>query len=840
MASEHPGTTRPLDLLAGAAWECASSPPGVVVDPQDLEGADLDWLPAEVPGTVAGAVRRVGHASVDEVDFDGSDWWFRTRVTVPPEAGDGTWLLDVGGVATISDIWMDGHHLGHSDSMFSAHQYWIERPRSGGHLVIRCGALTPILEERRPRPRWKSSLLAHPNLRWLRTSLLGRQVGWSPSPPIVGPWRPIRLVRGADTVVVDRQVRVSCFDDADGRTTGVVSVELALAPGVVAPAGGGATLIVAGQHVPLIVVEHDGQNVLAGTATVEGVERWWPNGYGPQPLYDVQAAVAGVIVDLGQVGFRTIEVDQSDGAFTLAVNGTQVFCRGACWFPIDPVGLQRTDEELDAVVSEAAAAGWTMVRIPGGTAYEDERFFERCDVHGLLVWQDLMSAQAALPDDEVFITDLVAEAVSVASMAAAHPCLAVLCGGQQIEEQAAMQGLGADRWRSAVLEDVLPSALGDVAPGIPWVTSSPSGGDLPFRSNVGVSHFAAVGPLLRPLTDIRLATPRFASEGISFAIPPEPATVEETYGGAEAALAHPTWRMGAHRDAFADFDMVDVTDHYVQLLFDEDPHTLKRTDPERYLDLSRAVGVEVVEHAIADWRRPDSACSGALAIARNDLRPGPGWGLVDHAGRPKANWYALARVAAPVAVLCIDEGINGLVIHVVNDTGHSLEGVLDLALHTAAHRTESGSMPISVPARGSQAVLADALFDGFRDLTYAFRFGPRALEVVTAELTDRDGTLRAQGAYLPGGPARPVDSDLGLQVNVERDDEGLWLLTVSTQRFAQRVQVRVPGFGASDSWFHLAPGTSRTVQLVPDSNHGRSPAGSVMALNGSEAATVSA
>jgi beta-mannosidase len=44
-------------------------------------------------------------------------------------------------------------------------------------------------------------------------------------------------------------------------------------------------------------------------------------------------------VEVGRVGFRTVEVDRTDGAFRMAVNGVEVFCRGACWWPVDPVGF---------------------------------------------------------------------------------------------------------------------------------------------------------------------------------------------------------------------------------------------------------------------------------------------------------------------------------------------------------------------------------------------------------------------------------------------------------------------------------------------------------------------
>ena len=42
---------------------------------------------------------------------------------------------------------------------------------------------------RRPRPRWRAPMVEHQQLRWFRTTLLGRTPGWSPPAAPVGPWR---------------------------------------------------------------------------------------------------------------------------------------------------------------------------------------------------------------------------------------------------------------------------------------------------------------------------------------------------------------------------------------------------------------------------------------------------------------------------------------------------------------------------------------------------------------------------------------------------------------------------------------------------------------------------
>jgi hypothetical protein len=59
--------------------------------------------------------------------------------------------------------------------------------------VIAFRALDAVLAARRPRPRWKTALVAQQNLRWARTTLLGRLPGWSPPVTAVGPWAPVSL-----------------------------------------------------------------------------------------------------------------------------------------------------------------------------------------------------------------------------------------------------------------------------------------------------------------------------------------------------------------------------------------------------------------------------------------------------------------------------------------------------------------------------------------------------------------------------------------------------------------------------------------------------------------------
>ena len=80
------------------------------------------------------------------------------------------------------------------------------------------------------------------------------------------------------------------------------------------------------------------------------------------------------------------------------VNGVPVQTQGANVIPPDffPV---RAEAGWNRVVEDAVAAHMNMVRVWGGAHYGDEALYDLCDEHGLLVWQDFMSACAMVPGD---------------------------------------------------------------------------------------------------------------------------------------------------------------------------------------------------------------------------------------------------------------------------------------------------------------------------------------------------------------------------------------------------------------------------------------------------------
>ncbi len=807
------------DLLLGAQWSCART------DDPDAEqpAAAARWRDAQVPGTAAGALLDDGDELALLHDYDRATWWFRCRFTATPD--DGAHLLRLGGLATLADVWLNGEHLLRSENMFTAHELRVEHLEESNELLIRFAPLAEHLARKRPRPRWRTVRISHQNLRWVRTTLLGRMSGRVATTAPVGPWRPVSMVPATAVRVHRRSLQARPAGDGTGRVVVDLEVE-----GLENEAR--AELRVGAAAHRVVLRPTDGRSALRTEVVVEDIELWWPHTHGAQPLYDVSLLLDGETHSLGRVGFRTLEVDREGGGFTFVVNGVRIFARGTNWMPPDPDRLVVEESRLRANVELLRAGHHNMVRLPGNTVYEAETFLDLLDEHGILLWQDAMFAFVDVPDDADLTASATVELRQVLGGLQGRPCVALVCGGADTEEQAAYQGVALDELSSAMATVTIPALVEELLPGTPYLVCTPGGSPMPTVVNAGVAHYFGVGPYLGDTAEIRSAGVRFSTECLPFSVPSTTLLPAAEKRAVRGLGPMPDPRHAVHRDHGRSlWDLEDVTDHYSARLFDVDVLRLRQEEPERAELLLAATAVVLYERTFSEWRRPGSSCAGALTLYGHDLRFGPGIGLVDALDRPKATWYAMRRVLRPVAVLVTDEGFNGLDVHVVNDSGDQVEGELRVDLFGNGETLmESVTVSVSVPARGGTTLGTSALFGGFRDLTWRHRFGPPSADVVSISLVV-GGAVVDDVVHLPGGLRRQVEADVGLRGTLQQEADG-WTAYVETERFAQWVSLDASGWRAEDSWFHLVPGTVREVRLHPlEPAPTRGPSGRLVALN---------
>ena len=779
-------------------WRMILTPAGAVADQAGLASFS-DAVDAPVPGTVAGALERAGRFDrTAPQPLDHLDAWYMLDLAgeIPGEA-----ILHFEGLATVAEVWWNGARVLSSDSMFVRHDLAVAL--TGGDKLALCfRALKPHLEKRGPRARWRPQMITPQGLRLVRTTLLGRMPGWCPEVHAAGPWRPVRLSRPEPATPTDVRIAARLGEDGTGRLDIRFSLE-GETPPTVECAGVVAT------------AEREGEGRFSARLSIPDVEAWWPRTHGNPVLHEVFLGVDGARRRIGRTGFRRIGIDRgADGRdFALSVNGTKVFCRGAVWTNADIVDLPGSRDRYAPLLELAAEANMNMLRIGGTMAYETPEFFALCDELGLMVWQDFQFANFDYPaNDLAFVENVRKEAAQFLDATASSPSLAILCGGSEIDQQAAMLGLPEGAWAGPLTREILPEIAAAHRPDVPYVENSPSGGPMPFAPNAGVTHYYGVGAYCRPMEDARRAGVRFAAECLAFANVPEQSTLDAHLP--VPAVHDPRWKARVPRDRGASWDFEDVRDHYLALLYDEDPARLRREDPGRYLDLSRAVVGEVVEATFGEWRRPQSTCNGALVWTFQDLLPGAGWGVVDATGLPKSVWHALRRAFRPVQVILSDEGTNGLDVHVVNDGAEERSLTLELScLRHGRQPAVSGRKDLVLAPHSAETVPATDLFGAFFDTTYAFRFGPPSHDVSVGRLIDAQGAVVAEAFHFPQGRAKAIHT-APLSAALRQDGEG-WLLDLSADRLVQSVAIEAEGFLPSDSWFHLPPGGVKSVRLAP-------------------------
>jgi beta-mannosidase len=266
-----------------------------------------------------------------------------------------------------------------------------------------------------------------------------------------------------------------------------------------------------------------------------------------------------------------------------------------------------------------------------------------------------------------------------------------------------------------------------------------------------------------------------------------------------------------------DFD--DVREHYVERLLGVRPDELRAFDPARHLTLGRAVGAEVMARTMALWRTEASSCAGALVWFLRDLWPGAGCGLVDDLGEPKSVMHALKRVQQPQLAVVEDRGLNGLVLHLVNEAEHAIDGMVEVVLYQHGEvELARQTKPVMVPARGAEQWPLTDWLDAFMDLNWTYRFGPAPVDVVVVHWTAVSGETVGRAVHFEPPQLIAFNGEPGLKAVAVRAADGSVVVDVSTRATAYGVHFDTLGWTPSDEFFHLPPGGSHRVRFTPQVN----------------------
>lgn len=210
---------------------------------------------------------------------------------------------------------------------------------------------------------------------------------------------------------------------------------------------------------------------------------WWPHGRGPATLYDVTLELRrdGRTIDTRTIrhGVRTIELDRTsvtdvdgNGEFRFIVNGEPIFILGTNWAPLDAYHSRDADR-LWAALALVEELGCNMIRCWGGNVYEQDEFFDWCDHHGVLVWQDFAMACAIYPQDAAFQEVIADEVRFVVRRLRQHPSVAIWAGDNECDEQYVWKARPRDPNSNVLTRTVIPEVLRLEDPSRPYLPSSP-------------------------------------------------------------------------------------------------------------------------------------------------------------------------------------------------------------------------------------------------------------------------------------------------------------------------------------------------------------------------------
>lgn len=813
------------DLLLEARWRLLRTQPGAAADPDDLERLRPEHfvsLPAGVPGTAASAWRdEFGEAAALALVPDDWDWWFLADFTLEPAGLDAApWALRSAGIATYATLWLNDRELGTGNGAFDALDFPASPQPGANRLAIRCRPLRSTPTPRKPRARWRSSLVADSSLRWHRTPLLGH-IPWHGTVPAIGPWAEISLAQLPPVEV--RTLRTE-FDGGIGRV--IVGLSSNTPIDVIAElAGPDGTLL---HQAPTSV---DGETSL--TLEIANPALWFPHSHG-SPVQHRFRVRSGAFQRDFDLGFRGVAVDRRADGFELSVNGQAVFARGVVWAPLDALRLGSSNDAYRQALCQLAEAGVNLIRISGTGSFEQPAFYQECDRLGIMVWQDCMLATLDPPDDAQWLSHFSSETRSWLDRLARHPSAVVVSGGNETEQQPAFWGRDAQQRSMTVLTEIVPELVGECLPAAVHVSSSPSGSGSPVKIRSGISHYFGVGAYRLPLSDARTSGVRFAAESLAFAVPPEPSSIVRHFGG--LATGQPqsvaAWATGTARDPGATWTFGDVAEHYATEFFgplakeltDDLTHEpvdaglsdepSGATSRAKELDRHRAAIQHAVAQTMVEWRRPESSCSGALVLSARDLAAGSGFGIVDVDGVPKSAWYGFKSSCAPLAVAFLGEGLNGIDLHLFNDRPEPFEGTLHLRVHGVSGAVQAqADLAVELSGHGARRWELDDVLGGFMDLDHVWQFGARQYDTIEATVRSADGAALARTVRLLGGIDRP-SRKTGLAAWFGEDDDGAFV-QLRTDHLATFVALDLPGWTPEDNYFHLPAASSRRLRCQP-------------------------
>lgn len=464
--------------LKDLAWELKGFYPYVPLLANSVETGEAmkgvtAWMPAAVPGGVQHDLYRAGYIQHPHRDLNSLScewvehrWWmYRTSFRRPAHLGRKVELV-CKGLDYKARVYLNNVPLGEHEGMFVPAVFDItDIARAHETLELR------ILFEHAPQ---EQSQIGRTSLTHTQKSRFGYKWDFSARLVSLGVWDDVYLRVHEELSLGEAHVRTDVGEDGAGVVGAKVRIERA-GPEADTQTGNALAEDYAAEAV---LTDPDGrelatQRIAVGPDQAEiefsfRVEQpllWYPNGHGEQPLYglEVRLLKGDAVLDarafkpgIRKLGYMLNEESPASALpYTFTINGERVYVKGVNLTPLDMLYGTVTPERYEWTVLLMKRAGVNMVRVWGGGVIEKNVFYELCDRHGILVWQEFVQSGSGMdsvpPEDPKYLALLAEAAEAAIKDRRNYVSLAVWSGGNELKE-APNRPCGYDNGNLALLK----------------------------------------------------------------------------------------------------------------------------------------------------------------------------------------------------------------------------------------------------------------------------------------------------------------------------------------------------------------------------------------------------
>jgi beta-mannosidase len=674
-----------------------------------------NWLSAKVPGTVhtdlllnkkiLDPFYRTNEKLVQWIENE--NWEYQTTFSISAqEIKNENAVLQFDGLDTYAEVFLNDTKFLSANNMFRTWKVNVKKQLKLGKNNLRI-VFFPAVVKGKEEAKKLSYVL--PGDEKVFTRKAQYQYGWDWGPRFVtaGIWRKVSLQFWNKATILN----VKCIQ----RTVNENAAELEFVAEINSTVDG-KFLITVNDKLEEISLKK-GANLKTVNYQIKNPKLWWTNGLGESFLYPFTINLSKETNNLSSVkmniGIRTIELinekDKIGESFYFKLNGVPVFMKGANYIPPDSFLPNANDSTYKTIIKNATDANMNMLRVWGGGVYADDAFYNECDKNGILVWQDFMFACAMYPGDETFVENVKNEVIDNVNRLQNHPCIALWCGNNEIDEGWHNWGWQKQYKYSAqdstaiwnnyekLFHDVIPKTLEKILPKNEnryWSSSPSIGWGRKESLEQGDSHYWGVWWGREPFEVYEKKVGRFVSEYGFQGMPSLQtfqtfATKEDLNLNSDAVKNHQK-----HPTGYETINEYMARDYKIPANFEE------------YLYVSQLLQAEGMKTAIEAHRRFKPYCMGTLYWQLNDCWPVTSWSSVDYLGNWKAFHYQAKRSYENVLISFKEEKDNYNVF-IVNDDlkAHDGEVLLEL-LDFKGNKLWEKKIPSSIPANLSAGLLS--------------------------------------------------------------------------------------------------------------------------------------